>query len=93
MSHVAHAFFTGGIQALTGKAKSLLGSGIASICLGSLVLIACLALGSLFREFRVGAGIMAAVGIIIGGGFLILPGILACAGNAKYKAWRAYRGM
>ena len=89
---MALAFLITGIQALGGRAKGLLGAGIASIILGAIVLLAFLALGSLVRGMHAPAALLAVIGLLAGG-LLITPGILACAGNGKYKAWRQSRGM
>ena len=82
------AFLVTGIQALMGKARGLLATGIVSIVLGAIVLIAFLALGSLLRGIHAPAALLALIGFLFGG-FLITAGILACLGNTKYKAWRA----
>ncbi len=87
---VAVAFLVTGIQALAGKARGMLGTGIASIVWGALVLIALLFLGSLVRHGA--GGLFAAIGLLFGG-MLITAGILACVGNTKFKAWRATRGL
>jgi hypothetical protein len=88
---IAVAFLVTGIQALMGKARGMLGSGIGSIIWGVVVLIAFLALGSIIRGARGLAGIFAIIGLVFGG-ILITAGILACVGNGKYKAWRASTG-
>lgn len=88
---IAFAFLVGGIQLIGGKARGALGLGITSIILGALVLIACLALGSLVRGMGAASGVLAVIGLIFGG-YLIVAGILGCSGNAKYKAWRATTG-
>lgn len=88
---LAIGFLIAGIQGLTGKAKSMLPMGITSIVLGGLVAIAMLALGSLLK-LHAGFGVLALIGLLLGG-YLIVSGILACVGNAKFKAWRASRGM
>jgi hypothetical protein len=88
---VAIAFVTGGIQALTARASTLLATGIVSIIWGAFTLIACLALGTLFEGMREAAGLFAVIGFVVGG-MLITAGILACVGNAKFKAWRQYLG-
>jgi hypothetical protein len=86
------AFLIAGIQTLMGKAKGTLGNGIASIVVGGLVLIAFLALGSLFRGIGPGAGVLMAIGLIVGG-ILITAGILGCMGNKAYKEYRATKGL
>ena len=85
------AFLVAGIQTIMGKAKGTLGNGIASIVLGGLVLIAFLALGSMFRGIG-GAGVLLVVGLIVGG-ILITAGILGCMGNKAYKEYRATKGL
>src|SRR5262249_55309498 len=88
---IAIAFLITGIQALLGKARGMLGSGIGSIIWGTVTLIAFLALGGMVRGGHGLAGIFALIGLVFGG-ILITGGILACVGNAKYKAWRASTG-
>jgi len=85
------AFLITGIQALMGKAKGLLAMGIISIVFGGLALIAFLALGSLIR-IHAAFGVLLLIGVLVGG-MLIVPGILACIGNTKYKNWRRTRGL
>jgi hypothetical protein len=77
---IAAAFLISGIQALSGKARGLLASGICSIVLGALI-----------RGFRPPAWLLG-FGFLIGA-ILITAGILACIGNRSYKAWRAAKGM
>ncbi|HTR49119.1 MAG TPA: hypothetical protein VMJ10_00350 [Kofleriaceae bacterium] len=84
-------FLITGIQALSGRAKSLLGSGIASIILGVIVLLALFVLGSMVND-KAPMAVIAAIGLAFGG-MLITAGILACLGNTKFKLWRAYRGL
>ena len=86
------AFLVTGIQALGGKAKGLLATGITSIVLGSLIAIAFIALGGIAHNLHAIAGLLIVLGLVVGG-FLATAGILACVGNAKYKAWRASRGI
>jgi hypothetical protein len=86
------SFLIAGIQAVMGKARGMLGAGISSIIWGVLVLIVMVGASSVIREFRHVAGIFAVVGLVIGG-MLITAGILACAANGKYKAWRASKGL
>jgi hypothetical protein len=90
---IAIAFLTGGIQALTGRASTLLATGIVSIIWGALSMIAIFALGALARghSMRAELALLTVVGVIVGG-ILITAGVLACVGNAKFKAWRQYRG-
>jgi hypothetical protein len=89
---IAVAFLITGIQALGGKARGLLGSGIASIVLGALVAIALIALGGIAHDFHKIAGLLVVLGLLFGG-FLVTAGVLACVGNTRYKAWRASRGL
>ena len=88
---IAIAFLLGGIQLLSGKARGALGLGITSIILGALVLIACLALGSLVRGMHMATGLLAVIGLVFGG-YLGVAGILGCVGNAKYQMWRQSTG-
>jgi hypothetical protein len=87
---IAVAFLVSGIQGLLGKARGMLGSGIASIIWGLVTLVAFLYLASLVHGG--GAGIFGILGLVFGG-MLITSGALACIGNEKYKAWRASRGL
>jgi hypothetical protein len=89
---IAVAFLMAGVQALGGKAKGVLGMGVTSIVLGSLVAIAFIALGGIARGFHEIAGLLIVIGLLFGG-FLATAGILACVGNTRYKAWRASRGL
>jgi hypothetical protein len=88
---IAAAFLISGIQALGGKARGLLASGICSIVLGALTSVAFLLLGALIRGFRP-PGWLLGFGFLIGA-ILITAGILACIGNRSYKEWRAAKGL
>lgn len=90
---LAIALLITGIQALSGKAKGLLAWGIVSIVFGALGLIAILALGSLARGMHIPVGAILLIGVVVAGGLLITPGILACIGNSKYKAWQQSKYM
>jgi hypothetical protein len=88
---IAVAFLVAGIQTIMGKAKGMLGNGIASIVLGALVSIAFLLLGALIRGFKAPPALLL-VGVLFGG-MLITAGILACVGNKAYKDYRATKGL
>jgi hypothetical protein len=88
---VAIAFLSGGIQAVTGRVSTLLATGIVSIIWGVMNLLAIFALSALVRGLHAEVALLSAVGLFLGG-MLITAGILACVGNAKFKAWRQYRG-
>jgi hypothetical protein len=90
---VGIAFLTGGIQALTGRARTLLATGIVSIVWGALQLLAFLVVAATSHgRWAPPAALLALVGLVIGG-TVITAGILACVGNARFKAWRSFRGM
>lgn len=88
---IATLFFAGGIQLLSGKARSVLGLAITSIVLGGLVLLLCVVAGSVIHELHAAAGLLVVIGLVFGG-YLIVAGILGCSGNAKYKQWRYHTG-
>jgi hypothetical protein len=88
---IAVGFLVGGIQTLMGKAKGMLGNGIASIVLGALVAIAFLLLGALIRGFHAPM-ILILIGVLFGA-LLITAGVLGCIGNKAYKEYRMTKGL
>lgn len=78
-------FLLGGIQTCTGKARSLLGPAITAIVVGSIGLIALLAVGAAFSRFLGGAGgAIILIGVLITG-LMLTSGIIGCVTNKKYK--------
>jgi hypothetical protein len=86
----ALAFLITGIQVLMGKASGLFGSGIACLLLAALGVLSVYLMPTTPEEAKAGAG-WVSIAILINSGVLALAGILAIAGNAKYKEWRATR--
>ena len=92
------AFLYCGVQTVTGKAKDTLGNSIGSLLLGTLEVVAGIALAILVGALagaggnaQFGAGIAIIIGAIVGifGSILILAGILGLVGRKGYLDWRA----